>query len=141
MTDLLRSQFTDKNDRQFDRKTYMREYYLNNQEKIASYQKAYAQKHREYLARYFKQYAKDNTLKISKQKHEWLIKNKEHREAYNKKYYKNKKTEMNERSAKRVKCECGKESSYGNLARHCKSKKHQKYLACLAHLTKGINPS
>lgn len=136
MTDVVRSQKPT-----FNRKKYMRQYYLENQEKINAYQKAYASKNKEYLARYFKKYAKDNFLKISERNHEWRLKSKEHRVSYNKEYYKNNKEVMNERASQRIKCGCGASTSYGNQARHCKSKKHQKYLACLAHLNQGINPS
>jgi len=132
MTDVVRSQSPP-----FNRKKYMRQYYLENQEKITAYQKAYTSINKEYLTRYFKQYAKDNFLKISERNHEWRIKSKEHRIAYNKEYYKNNKEEMSERASKRIECGCGASTSYGNQARHCRSKKHQKYLACLAH----INPS
>jgi len=74
-----------------------------------------------------KAYYDNNKDKILQNKKKIRKKNKDKIGQYNKKYY-----EENKETMKKISfCECGGKYTHVNKARHCRSKKHQKYLTTI----------
>ena len=90
-----------------DRK--MKEYYLDNKERIQKY----AENNKDKIAEYQKKYHEDNKEAVSEKKKEYYENNKE----YFHNYYN-----------KKITCDCGCFTSPNNLARHQKTPKHIKLM-------------
>ena len=82
-----------------------------------------------------KEYNYDNKDKIKIQTKEYRERNKEHIKQTNKKYYENNKDKKllkcKEYQKIKVTCDCGSIIPKYQYKRHCKSKKHQKYLTTI----------
>ena len=101
----------------------LKKYYEENRDKIAEKSKKYREENRDKIAEIGKNYRQGNKETIKQKKAEYYENNKEKIAESKKKYYETNK----EKLAEKIKCECGSEIRNGNLIRHLKSKKHQKY--------------
>ena len=82
-----------------------------------------------YLKReYQKQYREDNKTEISEKKRQYNQDNQESIAERRKHYYQDNKTELSQKSKVKLTCQCGTVVTKCNMARHCKSAKHQAYL-------------
>ena len=97
-----------------DDKEYNRKYYINNKVVLTQKVKQYREDNKEVIAMRKKEYREDNKEKISE---------------YKRQYRKANKTEIAETGKVKVMCDCGSTFRKGGMARHCRSKKHQAYLA------------
>jgi len=127
----------------------LKEWYQDNKEKIKLYQKEHYQdnkekineRHKQYYnnnKQYYKNYYEDNKENILLQQKQYYNDNKEkinerHKQYYNnnKQYYKNYYENNKQKLTKIYKCECGGTYQYKTKERHCKTKKHIKYLESL----------
>ncbi len=105
-------------DRLKEEQLYIDMYSTLNQNKAyvedrVKYKKDYNALHKEENSQYQYEYREIKKDEISKQRKEFYEKNKE---------------ALHEKANSKIKCECGCLSSYANLPRHRKSKKHLKYL-------------
>lgn len=75
-----------------------------------------------------KEYLYSHKEKIKANKTKYYLENKSYFEKKHKAYYEQNKAEINAYNRQLIKCDCGKEYTLGNIRRHEKCKKHQKYL-------------
>lgn len=99
--------------------------YADNKEKKQDYNKQYNAENKENILEKKKQYYDENKEKILEKK---------------KQYYDENKEKVKQMKSEKIQCECGAFSRRGEIARHCKSKKHitfieQQNTAALNNLT------
>jgi hypothetical protein len=92
----------------------MKEWYEDNKDKIKEQNKEYREKNKEYCIEYSKEYRENNKDKINEKKKE---------------YYENNKEKINEMRMQKITCECGRTTTFGNKAKHEKSKVHQEAIS------------
>jgi len=102
---------------------YYRIYNEVNKVKLKAYKKAYRILHREKIDKYTVEYQLENFDKIHTYQAKYRETNKEHLE----KYREDHKEEAAEKAAEKVSCECGRDITWGNIARHKKSKFHRRF--------------
>eukprot|EP00952_Eustigmatos_sp_NYUAD-ZCMA_P012522 50293-Eustigmatos_ZCMA.PRE.1 len=95
-------------------KAYQKEYNAQNGDKVKERQAAYYEANAEKIKAYQKQYNAENGDMVK---------------ARRKKYREANADNIKAKKAITVLCECGTESRRDDMARHCKSKKHQAWLA------------
>ena len=95
------------------KKAYSRKYHQENREEILKKQKGYREEHKEEVNNKVREYYEKN-------KEECNRKSREYREIH--------KEEISKQRREVIECECGKNSTRGNLSAHRKSKHHQEYL-------------
>jgi hypothetical protein len=103
-----------------------------NKEELKAYKKQYYEENKEAIASKKKQTYFENRNNMLQKNKEYRLNNNEKIKEYRKQYYeKNRATILEKKkqhTSEKMKCECGKEVSKGNLSRHQKSKKHLKNL-------------
>jgi len=83
----------------------------------------------QYLKReYQKQYREDNKTEISEKKRQYNQDNQESIAEKRRQYRQDNNTELSQKSKVKLTCQCGVVVTKSNMARHCKSAKHQNYL-------------
>jgi hypothetical protein len=107
---------------------YKKQYREKNKEQISAREKIYREKNKESISAREKVYREKNKEHISKKNKNWRDNNKEHIIDYNKQYRTNNMDEIKTKKKVKVACECGSIIQNCNLARHYRTKKHQKYL-------------
>ena len=121
----------------------IKEYYAENKDKINEYHKQYRLDNKKQIIEINKQYRLNNKEQIKEKKKQYRLDNKEkikgkQKEHYEnnktkinekkKEYYENKNTKINEKRRIKIECGCGNVYSYGDKARHFKTKKHNQFL-------------
>ena len=96
-----------------DNTEYNKQYYEKNKDEIAQKVREYAENNKEYIKQKHKEYREANKEQIAQKVKEWYEKNKDN---------------QNEKRKQKFTCGCGCELSIRNIARHSKSKIHQKYM-------------
>ena len=104
------------------------EYYQDNKEKLAEYQKEYRQDNKEKIAKRGKEWREKNKEEITLKKKEYYEENKEQLAIKAKKYREENKERISKREKEKFDCECGGKYTRGCKARHEKSKKHQAFI-------------
>lgn len=95
-----------------------------NKDKIIQDTKKYYEQNKDKILQQCKEYYSNNKEKYIKLNKEWYEKNKDkHSQKSKERYERNK-----EKLSQKVKCECGCETTHGNLTAHRKTKKHQEWL-------------
>ena len=108
-----------------------KQYYQDNRESLTEKNKQYRQDNRESLAERQKQYRQDNRKSIAEKKKKYSEKNRESISEHNKQYYELNKEKIKNYRKVKIACQCGAEVTKPAMARHCRSKKHQAFLADL----------
>ena len=96
-----------------------KQYYLDNKNEIAIYQKGYQLENKEAIAEQRKQFRLENKEVVAQQKKEYYLKNRE---------------KIILKKKEQFICECGLLYTYSCKARHLKTQKHQNYLATLNNI-------
>tara|TARA_R110000868_G_scaffold77528_1_gene221873 strand:+ start:66 stop:722 length:657 start_codon:yes stop_codon:yes gene_type:complete len=104
------------------------EYYDNNKDEILLQMKEYYQNNKDVILEYHKEYYEINKDKILEYQNEYRENNKNKISEYHKEYRENNKDKISEKTKEKIECECGSIFRKGEISRHKKSKKHQKYL-------------
>ena len=87
--------------------------------------KEYRKENKESIRLWMKEYRKENKEVIATQEKEYR---KENKELIRQKYYEKNKESFIQRNKEKISCDCGSIISRVNLARHRKTKKHQKWV-------------
>lgn len=103
---------------------YNKNYYEENKMDILIKQKDYYEKKKEIILEKSKEYRKKNRNHILKRKRKWYKKNKTDVLIKQKVYYKENMDYIKDYYGTKIDCECGKQISRRNIARHRKSKFH-----------------
>jgi hypothetical protein len=106
---------------------YNKKYRAENKEKI----KQYRDKNKDRIVEYHKKYHDENKEKITEQAKKYRAENKEKISERKKQYNAKNKDKIRERSKEKIQCECGSIVRRSGLARHKRSKKHQKLMDAL----------
>ena len=94
----------------------VKQWHLDNKERIAEHKKQYYQDNKEYFDEYKKQYYQDNKEKLNER---------------HKQYYQDNKEQIDRKRNEKINCPCGGQYTYSNKSRHMKSNKHLNYLTSL----------
>jgi len=106
----------------------MKQYYIDNQDKIKQQRKQYYKDNREKIKQKEKQYRIDNQDKIKQQKKQYRIDNKDKIKQYEKQYRIDNKDKIKQRVKQPINCICGSTIQKTEKARHNRSKKHRTYI-------------
>ena len=120
------SEYYAKNSEKYAEKS--KEYYQKNKDKILEQVSEYRTNNKEHIAKIRAKYYDKNKDKILEQVSEYRTNNKEHIAKIRAKYYDKNKEKFSVQKKEKVHCDCGSEVTKSVLARHRKSKKHQKWL-------------
>ena len=101
-----------------------KKYREKNSAEISKRRKKYYNANKDKRLEYFKKYRNDNKEKLKEKSRDYNERNKEKRKEY---YLKNIKI-INEKAKEKIMCECGSVITKQHLARHKRSKKHQKFI-------------
>ena len=104
-----------------------KEYQQDNRERIAERKKQYRQDNRERISERKKQYRQDNQERLAEYNKHYQQDNQERLAEYRKQYQQDNRERISEYFKQKVTCDCGATVSKHNLARHIKTKKHQKW--------------
>ena len=117
-----------------------KKYYQENKEEMKEKARIYRQENQEKIKERSKRYRENNKEKVKESKRKWRENNKEkkkkhyednkeHYKKYKALYYQENKEKMSKKHNTKVICEvCGIYTTFGNLSRHHKTKKHQRNL-------------
>ena len=109
-----------------------KKYYVDNKEKLTEKFKKYYVDNREKLKEQMKEYRENNKEKIKEKKKEHYNNNKESIAEKKKEHYEKNKESIAEKKKEKYICGCGKTATFSHKARHNKTKKHLKYLSTIS---------
>ena len=101
-----------------------KEYRQENAEKIKGKRKQYYRANSEKIKEKNKQYNCENAEKIKEKNKQYNCENAEKIQAYQKQYYQENAAKLNERQYEKITCECGSTIVRGGFARHKRTNKH-----------------
>ena len=105
------------------------EWYQDNRENIAEWNKQYRQDNKEYIVECQKQYRQDNKAKIVETKKQHYQDNKEVIAEKQKQYRQSNKEKIAEKGKLKYTCECGSTFRISDKSQHKKSIKHMAWMA------------
>lgn len=108
----------------------------DNKDVIADKSKQYRNDNKEDLVKYMKQWRNDNKEIIAEKSKQYRNDNKEYMEKYMKQYYDDNKKEIAQRKKQKYICECGRELSHGDKAKHERTQRH---IAIINNITNSPN--
>ena len=104
------------------------QYYQDNKAEIYKRGRDWINKNSEYVKEWKRQYYIKNYDKIQEQRKQYKMENADKIKENQKRYAEEHKDEIYKRTSAKEVCACGSIVGHGDIARHRKTKKHQKYL-------------